>query len=81
MTMLDRAARALSAEDARRYEESSGRKVDLYSANTEMYKRLARAVLMAVRDPDDEMINRAGWSDYDVGGWIEGIDSILAEKA
>lgn len=55
-TMLERAARALATEDARRYEESSGRKIDLYATNPEVYQRLARAVLLAVRDADDDMI-------------------------
>lgn len=45
--MLERAARALAAEDARK----TG--VDLYDKNPGLYMRLARAVLMSVREPDD----------------------------
>ncbi len=48
-TMLEKEARAQAAEDARRCEESSGRKTDLYAGNPEMYQGLARAVLLAVR--------------------------------
>lgn len=51
MTMLEKAARALAAEDARRYWEETGKNIDLYSHSPDVFKRLARAVLMAVREP------------------------------
>lgn len=53
-TMLEKAARALAAEDAR------DRGVDLYAKNPGFYLRLARAVLMAVREPGCEVEAR-GW--------------------
>lgn len=49
MTPLERAARALAEADAK------GR-ANLYDANPELYTRLARAVLMAVREPDKKVL-------------------------
>ena len=47
-TILERAARALAEADAR------GR-ANLYDANPDLYQRLARAVLIAVRDEVHEL--------------------------
>lgn len=44
------------------------------------WSEVARAVLMAVREPDDDMKESAGWSEYDAGCWAEGIDAILGEN-
>lgn len=57
MTMLEKAARALAAEDARRYWEETGKNIDLYSTNPDVFKRLARSVLMAVRVPDGLVVD------------------------
>lgn len=77
MSALEKAARALAEADAR------GR-ADLYASNPELYTRLARAVLMAVRS-DEEGVNRA-WmectADFDTGPeetFTAMIDAILSE--
>lgn len=83
-TMLEKAARALAAEDAR------DRGVDLYDKNSGLYVRLARAVLMAVREPDRAMIIAGNDEDgyYNDGTafnaecsqhWRAMIDAILAD--
>lgn len=77
-TMLEKAARALAAEDAR------DRGVDLYAKNPGLYLRLARTVLMAVRELPDEIIdehlydNEYGYAMY-YEGWQPAIDAILAD--
>lgn len=75
-SMLVRAARALAAEDAR------DRGVDLYNKNPGLYLRLARAVLMAVREPDGDMLG-AGDKVFNHGchgsTWTAMIDAILAD--
>lgn len=47
MTMLEKAARAAAKADATLHNGP-----DLYEKNPELYLRLTRAVLMAVREPD-----------------------------
>ncbi|WP_296200550.1 hypothetical protein [uncultured Hyphomicrobium sp.] len=64
MTMLEKAARALAAEDARRYREETGKNIDLYSHSPDVFKRLARAVLMAVREPDDSVRRSLAGGEY-----------------
>ena len=69
---LERAARALAEADAK------GR-ANLYDRNPELYTRLARAVLMAVMRPDDDLIDRAVMSETDYWSWQNTIQAILNE--
>ncbi|WP_433935157.1 hypothetical protein [Brevundimonas diminuta] len=48
MTMLEKAARAAAKADATLHNGP-----DLYDKNPDLYLRLTRAVLMAVREPDE----------------------------
>ena len=80
-TMLERAARALADAESDRMQGTfypSGQK--LFERMPGRYYELARAVLMAVREPGDDMKESAGWSEYDAGCWAEGIDAILGEN-
>ncbi|MBB4799676.1 hypothetical protein HNP32_003436 [Brevundimonas bullata] len=70
-TMLERAARAVNEGEAQWGLEPTGTRSEM----------IARAVLMAVRCPTTGMRDAIGWSDYDILGWVEGIDSILNEGA
>lgn len=84
-TMLEKAARALAKAEAR------GR-VDLYANNPELYTRLARAVLLAIRDVPPVMAEAAATHvfgpdplphevmNFD-GGWTAMIDAILTTDA
>ncbi|WP_447910534.1 hypothetical protein [Brevundimonas bullata] len=78
-TMLEKAAKALAAEDAR------DRGVDLYNKNPGLYLRLARAVLMAVRNPNNSVLlaGEATGDQYEgcdpADCWPAMIDAILAD--
>lgn len=54
MTMLEKAARAAAKADATLHNGP-----DLYDKNPDVYLRLTRAVLMAVREPSDDLANKA----------------------
>lgn len=78
---LEKAARALANADAKNGATGDA----LYANNPDMYQRLARAVLMAVRS-DEEGVNRA-WmectADFDTGPeetFTAMIDAILSEE-
>lgn len=59
MTMLERAARAAAKADATLHNGP-----DLYDKNPDLYLRLTRAVLMAVREPDDSVKRSLVGGDY-----------------
>lgn len=69
-TMLERAAAPIKAAI----------EAELGYLDDTAYRAIARAVLMAVKEPGDDMKESAGWSDYDSGCWAEGIDAILREN-
>lgn len=79
-TMLERAARALWDAREARLPEMLRTEWQAQPEAHETHRNFARAVLMAVREPDDDMKESAGWSDYDSGCWAEGIDAILGEN-
>lgn len=84
MTALEKAARAIAAADAKNGATGDA----LYANNPALYQRLARAVLMAVREPD-EAVADAGEMEHERQGWNDGtragqvftamIDAILNE--
>lgn len=61
-TMLERAAMAAAAADATLHNGP-----DLYKINPDLYLRLTRAVLMAVREPDEDVMERANDVLFDLG--------------
>lgn len=80
--MLEKAARAAADADAKLSNGPS-----LYANNPDVYTAIARAVLLAIREPDEDIKGK-----ITVDGWVEGelkydevwqgtIDAILAQPS
>lgn len=73
---LERAARAACEVDSKLHGWKPERAM---AAQGDRYRDLARAVLMAVMRPDDDLIDRAVMSETDYWSWQNTIQAILNE--
>lgn len=85
--MLEKIARAIAEEDGKRFANHT-----LYDHNPELFARLSRAALLAMREPDRDMIIAGNDEDgYHNDGseftaecsthWRAMIDAILAQRS